>query len=181
MSLQAFLAYSLFPRGGLLRERNAACGTGLWSASGYIARGNCKYCPRLGLGFRDACAGTGWHDKCHRTSVNSLKVPEKASSMAQVLPRFPRIPASPGIRERLRQRGVPLAPPTGEAMDLFEARIETGLMAIFRDHRGEAEFTALYDYSALSLQGQVSRQLAGHGGRVDPKEICQDVFVNVYR
>jgi len=54
-------------------------------------------------------------------------------------------------------------------------------MALFRDRRGEQEFTALYDYSAAALQVQVVRQLTGQAARLDPGEICQDAFVNIYR
>ena len=113
--------------------------------------------------------------------MKSLQISPRASLSTQVQPKSPRVPASARIREQLRRRGVPLVAPVDGANDLFEARIETALMALFRDHRGEEEFTALYDYSADGLQVQVARQLAGQGGRLDPKEICQDVFVNVYR
>lgn len=74
-----------------------------------------------------------------------------------------------------------LAPGLDENPESFEARMETSLMALFRDDRGEEEFNALYDYSSAGLQTQVARQLAGNRGRLDPKEVCQDVFVNVYR
>jgi len=59
--------------------------------------------------------------------------------------------------------------------------METSLMALFRDARGEEEFTALYEYSRAKLQLHVAHQLAGSRGHLDPREVCQDVFVNVYR
>ena len=85
------------------------------------------------------------------------------------------------IRAKLQRRGVSLVPGDQETAEQFEARIETGLMALFRDARGEAEFNALYDYSSPGLQMQIARQLAGNKGRLDLREVCQDVFVNVYR
>ncbi len=91
------------------------------------------------------------------------------------------MPRSASIRAELQRRGVCLIVGEDEAPEQFEARMETSLMALFRDSRGEEEFNALYDYSSPGLLLQVARQLAGSRGRLDPKEVCQDVFVNVYR
>ena len=68
-----------------------------------------------------------------------------------------------------------------EDPDVFEARIETALMALFRDTRGEAEFQAIYDYARGGLSVWIGGQ--GHGSRTgpDPLELVQDTFVNIYR
>jgi RNA polymerase sigma factor (sigma-70 family) len=122
-----------------------------------------------------------WHGVCITESVNIFQISPRASITTQSFSKGPRIPRNPSIRKKLTARGVTLALRTDENHETFEARIETCLMALFRDDRGEEEFNALYDYSSAGLQVQVSRQLAGSRGRLDPKEVCQDVFVNVYR
>lgn len=54
-------------------------------------------------------------------------------------------------------------------------------MALFRDRRGEEEFEALYEYSRPAVLQTVARGLRGAGARLDPNEVCQDAFINVYR
>jgi RNA polymerase sigma-70 factor (ECF subfamily) len=77
----------------------------------------------------------------------------------------------------LQKRGVRLARLEGEDSDGCRARIETALMALFRDTRSEAAFEALYDYASASL---LQRVLVLARGEVDPLEVVQDAFVNVY-
>lgn len=72
-------------------------------------------------------------------------------------------------------------PLEGEIEETFEARMETALMALFRDFRGDREFEALYAYSAPVVLAMIGRGLRGQGRRFDANELCQDVFVNVYR
>lgn len=81
----------------------------------------------------------------------------------------------------LRRRGVSLTPAEGETGEGFQARIETALMALFRDRRGEEEFQALYDYARPAVLRGVSQGMRGRGAWLDPQELCQDAFVNVYR
>jgi len=81
----------------------------------------------------------------------------------------------------LRRRGVELEAGSDESVELFEARMETALMALFRDFRTELEFEALHEYAAAIVLQMIVRGLRGQGRRFDPLELRQDVFVNVYR
>ncbi|MCB9913765.1 MAG: sigma-70 family RNA polymerase sigma factor [Planctomycetes bacterium] len=88
---------------------------------------------------------------------------------------------SPAITHRLRSRGQDLARGADETSEQHRERLETALMALFRDGRREEDFHALYDLAGPALQRRVLMSLRGQGGRLDPVELCQDVFVNVYR
>lgn len=92
-----------------------------------------------------------------------------------------RLPASSAVRRALRRRGVDLEPGAEESDELHAARIETALMALFRDFREEEHFQALYDQARPIVLQMISTGLRGQGRRFDPQELCQDVFVNVYR
>lgn len=82
---------------------------------------------------------------------------------------------------RLRARGVDLEPRPEETTDVFEARIETALMALFRDERAEEHFQALYDYARGTLLEWILGLCADRGRSADPLEVLQDAFVNAYR
>jgi DNA-directed RNA polymerase specialized sigma24 family protein len=87
---------------------------------------------------------------------------------------------APAIRRQLIRGG--LTPPlAGESDDQYHARVETRLMALFRDVRGEEEFEALYRFSEPSIRRFVLMSLGSRAGRLDPQELVQDVFVNIYR
>jgi RNA polymerase sigma-70 factor, ECF subfamily len=88
------------------------------------------------------------------------------------------LPTNRRILGYLRRRGVGLELEEGESKDTFQARMETALMALFRDRRGEEEFQALYEYARPTV---ISAALRGGSGRLDPAEVCQDTFVNIYR
>ena len=92
-----------------------------------------------------------------------------------------RLPGSTRVLRSLRRRGVPLSPVEGESGEGFQARMETALMALFRDRRGEEEFQALYEYARPAVLKGVAQGMRGHGAWLDPQELCQDAFVNVYR
>lgn len=94
--------------------------------------------------------------------------------------------------------GCPLAMPTGVSVELvargvlFEAlpgeseatrdeRIDTALMALFRDTRQEQSFEALYVRTRGRVFAWVRRLLAQQHCRLDPMEVLQDTFVNVYQ
>lgn len=103
-------------------------------------------------------------------------------TLDQALPDGARhLPERPGILRSLKRRGVVLSPRDGESRETYQARMETALMALFRDRRGEEEFEALYEYSRPAVLQSVLRGLRGMGARLDPNEVCQDAFVNVYR
>lgn len=92
-----------------------------------------------------------------------------------------RLPTNPLVRELLTRRGVALERLEGETPELFEARLETALMALFRDRRGEEEFTALHELTQATVLRCILGSGVGLRGRLDAQELCQDVFVNVYR
>lgn len=98
-----------------------------------------------------------------------------------------RLDASPALdlpaatRRRLRQRGVGLEPEREEDAGTFRARLETALLALFRDERLAADFEALHGFTASRLLSSISRELRGGARRLDPIDLVQDVFINVYR
>ncbi|MCA8981705.1 MAG: sigma-70 family RNA polymerase sigma factor [Planctomycetes bacterium] len=98
-----------------------------------------------------------------------------------------RLDASPALeiptatRTRLRRRGVVLTPLAEEDGATFRARLETALLALFRDERQAADFEALHGFTAARLVSSISRELRGGARRLDPVDLVQDVFINVYR
>lgn len=90
----------------------------------------------------------------------------------------------PSLRA-LEERGVGLARDGEESAEDHQARLETALMALFRDRRGEGEFQALYEHASPALLSWIagvlqSRRSFGRAS-LDPLEVLQDTFVNVYR
>lgn len=98
-----------------------------------------------------------------------------------------RLGASPALelptvtRRRLRQRGVTLTAGAEEDSGTHRARLETALLALFRDERQAADFEALHGFTAARLVASISRELRGGATRLDPVDLMQDVFINVYR
>jgi RNA polymerase sigma factor (sigma-70 family) len=87
----------------------------------------------------------------------------------------------PEVASRLHARGIDPDPEPGESSDGHDNRIGTALMALFRDTRDSGAFEALH---ALTGPGvlQWIRSLTGRELlNVDPAEVLQDTFVNVYR
>jgi RNA polymerase sigma-70 factor, ECF subfamily len=84
-------------------------------------------------------------------------------------------------RRRLRQRGVRLTTGREEEPGTHRARLETALLALFRDERQAADFEALHSFTAARLVSSISRDLRGGAQRLDPVDLMQDVFINVYR
>jgi len=95
------------------------------------------------------------------------------------------LPHNAAVLSRLCARGLVLQLLPGETRDLGRARLETGLMALFRDEREEAVFAALYEFANDDLRVWIELLLAGagrgRGGALDPAELVQDTLVNVYR
>ena len=89
--------------------------------------------------------------------------------------------AHPEVRAWLREAGASAVPVPGESQDEFENRLGTQLMALWRDRRDTRAFEALYAFSRqavlLWIRGLLGRELA----HLDPGELLQDTFVNVYR
>lgn len=94
------------------------------------------------------------------------------------------LPPNASVLSRLRQRGVVLHLEPGESRELGRARIETALMALFRDERDDAAFEALYEFASRDLYEWIELCLAGAGRArrgVDVPELLQDTLVNIYR
>lgn len=92
-----------------------------------------------------------------------------------------RLPLNASVLRRLRDRGVSLDLELDEDPDRFDARMETELMALFRDESDEAAFQALYDHAKGRLLVWIGGLLGGRRREPDPLEILQDAFVNIYR
>lgn len=92
-----------------------------------------------------------------------------------------RLPHNASIVRRLRDRGVALEYLSDETPEGFESRMETALMALFRDEGDEGAFQALYDYARGRLLLWVGGLTNGRRRDPDPLEILQDAFVNIYR
>ena len=85
--------------------------------------------------------------------------------LEQALPEGARhLPESPRVLRSLRRRGVLLSPRDGETRETYQARMETALMALFRDRRGEEEFEALYEYSRPAVLQSVLAEEPTHEG-----------------
>lgn len=87
----------------------------------------------------------------------------------------------PAVVRALEARGLSPRALPGEGPEAFENRLGTALMGLYRDTRDPSVFEALHAFSApgvLSwIKSLLGRELAG----LDPAEILQDTFVNVYR
>lgn len=101
-----------------------------------------------------------------------------------VLPAVPPPSASwarPLLRELLRGRGTQAAPLPGESEELYQNRISTSLMALYRDTGQREAFEALYALAGGSVLRWIQTLLRKGQGALDPAELLQDTFVNVYR
>lgn len=90
-------------------------------------------------------------------------------------------PGSPAMLAELGRRGVAVEPQRGEGRDAYENRISTALMALYRDTRDPAVFEALYTFARTSVELWITSLLGRELGQMDPAEVLQDTFVNVYR
>lgn len=95
-----------------------------------------------------------------------------------------RLQAWPPFLERMRA-GVPgyelHGLSSGADADELENEIGTRLMALYRDTRSEELFEALYCFSRDSVLRWIQSLLRKGSGQLDPVELLQDTFVNVYR
>ncbi len=98
-----------------------------------------------------------------------------AGSPITTLNRFPL------ISEQLNERGVPVESMDGETQEALENRLGTQLMALYRDTRSERSFEALYAVSETSVLRWIRRLLSRGNAHLDPVEMLQDTFVNVFR
>lgn len=157
----------------LLRNRNAPdAGSGPAAAPATPASLLGRSKPAFGKDFRfpvwdRPAAGTG---RAWAHAMNAIQAPHAV-----------RLPLDVSIVRRLEQRGLRLDPQPGEDSATAEARVETALMTLFRDERDEASFAALYDYSRGALLVWIAGLTGASQRGIDPLEVLQDAFVNIYR
>ncbi len=85
------------------------------------------------------------------------------------------------IRRSLLSRGVLLESRPGEAPTTFAERIDTALMALFRDTHDSECFEALYQRTSAAVVDWLRRLMGQRRAGVDPLDVLQDTFVNVYQ
>lgn len=87
----------------------------------------------------------------------------------------------PEVAARLREQGTAPEPQGGECVEAYGNRIGTALMTLYRDSRDPSAFDALHALAGPGvlqwIRSLVGRELVS----LDPAEILQDTFVNVYR
>jgi len=95
-----------------------------------------------------------------------------------------RLEAWPQLMRRLRI-GAPghelCGLSSGASSNELENEVGTRLMALYRDTRSEEIFEALYCFSRASILRWIQSLLRKGSGQLDPVELLQDTFVNVYR
>lgn len=89
--------------------------------------------------------------------------------------------AWPEVIARLEARGVAPVRLAGESAEHLENRLGTALMALFRDEREPAAFDALYRFAGPGVLLWIRSLLGREPSSLDPAEVLQDTFVNVYR
>jgi RNA polymerase sigma factor (sigma-70 family) len=82
---------------------------------------------------------------------------------------------------QLERRGVAPVRTPSETYDQFENRLGTALMALYRDAREPAAFDALYRFTGPGVLLWIRSLLGREPASLDPAEVLQDTFVNVYR
>jgi RNA polymerase sigma-70 factor (ECF subfamily) len=69
----------------------------------------------------------------------------------------------------------------GETSEELENRVGTALMALWRDERSEESFEALYAFARDAVLRWIQSLLHRGSRHLDPRELLQDTFVNVFR
>jgi RNA polymerase sigma factor (sigma-70 family) len=87
----------------------------------------------------------------------------------------------PEVQRALEERGVELRLGESEQSEELENRLGTSLMALFRDERSEASFEALYHFARPALLCWIRALTTRRLAHLDPTELLQDTFVNVFR
>ncbi|MBL8860248.1 MAG: RNA polymerase sigma factor [Planctomycetes bacterium] len=114
----------------------------------------------------------GWHAECDGRRTMRLQTLPSAARRHSL---------NTLVARRLHGRGVSLLTRSGEDTDRFDARIETALMALFRDEGDDGAFQALYDHARGRLLVWIAGLLGTRRSDTDPAEVLQDTFVNIYR
>jgi RNA polymerase sigma factor (sigma-70 family) len=92
-----------------------------------------------------------------------------------------RLDAWPGVQSLLGARRVRLTPLPGESPEALENRVGTALMVLWRDVRSPESFEALYAFAEPAVLQWIRGLLHSGTLHLDPRELLQDTFVNVYR
>ena len=87
----------------------------------------------------------------------------------------------PGVLRQLEGRDVVPRGLPDETAEALENRLGTGLMTLYRDTRSEASFEALYAFARPAVLLWICGLLRRGRSQLDPAELLQDTFVNVYR
>lgn len=85
------------------------------------------------------------------------------------------------FRDALEARGCDPARRPGESVEGHLDRIDTALMGWFRDTGAREAFDALYRHSHARVVSWLRWAVAEQRARLDPVELVQDTYVNVYR
>ena len=102
-------------------------------------------------------------------------------TLAPSLSSPPSIALHATVLRSLSRRGVSLERTADETSDGHQARIETALMALFRDERSDLAFEALYRFSHATLLSWIQMSSHRRATSIEPTEVLQDAFVNMYR
>lgn len=89
--------------------------------------------------------------------------------------------AWPSLGAELCDNGLSLTALPGETSDQRADRIDTALMSLFRDSGRRDAFESLYEHSRARVFEWLRWVLREQHARLDPVELLQDTFVNVYR
>lgn len=83
--------------------------------------------------------------------------------------------------ELLAKAGMEVRPTPDDSRQGFSDRLDTALMALFRDRREVVAFELLYLRARGGIFDSLRRAVAQRRVAIDPLELLQDTFVNVYR
>ncbi|MDF1797788.1 MAG: sigma-70 family RNA polymerase sigma factor [Planctomycetota bacterium] len=108
----------------------------------------------------------------------SLPKRPEAESAKDLLERLAPYPA---VVRALRKRGARLAHETGDERRVLENHLATELMSLFQATGDKEAFEALYAFARGSVHDWILGLLRGSNGSVDPLEVLQDTFINVYK
>jgi len=96
-------------------------------------------------------------------------------------PTFPALLVSTRTLDLLGARGVSLEPLPGERGTTHRDRLDTELMALFRDTGSDEVFDALYRHARGRVFQWVRWLVSQRRCALDPVDVLQDTFVNVYQ
>jgi len=114
--------------------------------------------------------------------MNTCLAPPRGLSHTAAAPLYDRrLVPFPRIRRQLRRRGVSPDRVSSDRGEIYENRIGTALMALYRDTGSARSYEALYAFSRDGVLSWIKSLLARRRSSLDPLELLQDTFINVYR